>query len=130
MSEHGPRPAGTLARVTRGAADTTTCASALAHEDREGGYSSINPANISTNKGCCGRSESGGHAGLVFCLQNPCERQLTQNPPGLGGPECGADLEQEVDLVGCGEESLPLDDFHAQTPQRPSVNREREIRIT
>ena len=51
-------------------------------------------------------------------------------PPGLGGPEGGADLEQEVDLAGCGEEFLPLDDFHAQTPQRPSVNRECELRIT
>ena len=54
----------------------------------------------------------------------------SEPPPGLGGPEGGADLEQEVDLAGCGEELLPLDDFHAQTPQRPSVNRERELRIT
>ena len=55
-----------VSTTTGGAANTTACASALAHEDREDGSSSINPVNISTNRGCCGRSESGGHEGLVI----------------------------------------------------------------
>ena len=62
--------------------------------------------------------------------QHVCERQLTQPPPGLGGPKVVQVLNKMSTWLVCGEELLPLDDFRAQTPQRPSVNREREIRIT
>ena len=117
MSEHGPRVAGTLAKVTRGAASTTACASALAHEDREDGSSSINPVNISTNRGCCGRSEAGGHAGFVIFGKILAKRQVTQDPPGFGDPKVVQILNKRSTWLVVGKSGFP---WMISTPRHPS----------